>query len=149
MKASLDQQLAALPTLPREELRRLWQEEFDRPLYRRMRHEIVTRILAYRLQERAFGGLKASTANQLRELVNGGQSQPKSSRAKLPRPNPGTRIVREWRGRLHEISVLSDGYQYEGRKYRSLSAIARAITGTRWSGPAFFGMKRGVRKAEA
>jgi Protein of unknown function (DUF2924) len=64
------------------------------------------------------------------------------------RPKAGTRIVREWQGRLHEVSVLENGFEYGGRTYRSLSEIAREITGTRWSGPAFFGMrKRETRRA--
>jgi hypothetical protein len=148
MKVALDQQLASLPALPRKDLERLWQEQFDRPLGRGLRRENVVRILAYRLQERAYGGLKASIAKQLRSLLEGDNGR-KSVNALTLRPKPGTRIVREWKEKLHEISVLPDGYEYEGNIYGSLSEIARIITGTRWSGPAFFGTKRRAQKVAA
>jgi hypothetical protein len=149
MKVSLDQRLAALPTLPRKALEKLWQEQFDRPLGRGLRRENVVRILAYRLQEKAYGSLKASVAKQLRSLLDNENSCRKSVNALTLRPKPGTRIVREWKEKLHEISVLPDGYEYEGQVYRSLSEVARIITGTRWSGPAFFGTKRRAQRAAA
>jgi hypothetical protein len=149
MKVALDQHLASLPTLPRKALEKLWQEQFDRPLGRGLRRENVVRILAYRLQEKAYGGLKTSVAKQLRALLENDNNSRKSVNALTLRPKPGTRIVREWKEKLHEILVLPDSYEYEGNIYRSLSEIARLITGTRWSGPAFFGTKRRAQKVAA
>ena len=149
MKMSLDQQLASLPTLPRKNLEKLWLEHFQKPLGHRLRRENVVRILAYRLQEKVHGGLRPPVAKQLRSLLNDNNNSHKSANALTLRPKPGTRIVREWKEKLHEISVLPDGYEYDGRIYRSLSEIARAITGTRWSGPAFFGTKRRAQKVAA
>jgi Protein of unknown function (DUF2924) len=90
-----------------------------------------------------LGGLKPSVEKRLREFAQLGRNQ-----TSLLRPKPGTRFVREWQGKLHEVSVLSDGYEYNDRTFTSLSEIAREITGTRWSGPAFFGLKkRDARRA--
>ncbi len=105
-------------------------------------------ILAYRLQEKALGGLKPSTAKRLRALAEEPMNGKKSADSPMLRPKSGTRFVREWQGQLHEVSVLDTGLEYNGHTYRSLSEIAREITGTRWSGPAFFGLrKREARRA--
>lgn len=149
MKISLDQRLALLPALPRKDLEKLWMEHFEKPLGHGLRRENVVRILAYRLQEKAYGGVKPSVAKQLRSLLEGNNNSHKSVKALTLRPKPGTRVVREWKDKLHEVSVLPDGYEYDGRIYRSLSEIARVITGARWSGPAFFGTKRRAQKAAA
>ncbi len=147
MKVSIDQQLAALPKMARKTLDTTWKEHFGKLPSRTLRRETIIRILAYRLQERAYGGLRASIAKQLRALIECDGSGYRPVSVPTFRPKPGTRIVREWQGRLHEVSVLPDGYEYDGRKYGSLSEIARAITGTRWSGPAFFGTKRRAKVA--
>src|SRR6185437_15437273 len=133
----------------RKDLEKLWLEHFERPLSHGLRRENVVRMLAYRLQEKAYGGLKPSAAKQLRSLLKDNNNTRKSVKALTLRPKPGTRIVREWKDKLHEVSVLPDGYEYDGHIYRSLSEIARVITGTRWSGPAFFGTKRRAQKAAA
>lgn len=145
--SALDQQLAALPELERKALKALWDKQFGKPPGPSLRREILIPILAYRLQELAFGGLKPSVARRLEELA---QSRPKGSATPAsPSLKPGTRLVREWRGKLHEVSVLPDGYEYGHNTYRSLSEIARLITGTRWSGPAFFGIRNRNRKSGA
>lgn len=141
MKLDLEAQLNKLPSLGTAELRKLWGDLFPNPPHPKLRRELLTSILAYRLQERALGGLKPSIARRLRtiadELVSG-----KKSIANKPAPRPGTRIVRQWQGKLHEVITLESGFSYDGQEYASLSEIARAITGTRWSGPAFFGLKK-------
>ena len=138
-KVSLDQQLAELPKMSRKSLEQLWRELFGHPPGRALRRETLIPTLAYRLQEKAYGGLKAPVAKRLRAIL---EEEKRSGGASTFRPKAGTRIVREWQGRLHEVSVLKDGYEYDKQTYRSLSEIARGITGTRWSGPAFFGIKR-------
>jgi hypothetical protein len=142
LKPSLNQQLAALPKMDRTALLGLWERLFLSPPNLALRREVLIPIIAYRLQEVAFGGLKGFIERQLRALVQGGSQGCKLIEGLTLRHKAGTRYVREWQGKLHEVSVLPEGYEYNGRVYRSLSVIARNITGTRWSGPAFFGLKR-------
>jgi hypothetical protein len=136
VKDSLDDRIAALPRMNRKALQALWAKLFGKPPNPALRREILVPILAYRLQEVTLGGLKPATEKRLKELVQNGSEGPGL------RSKPGTRFVREWQGKLHEVSVLPDGYEYKDHTYLSLSEIARAITGTRWSGPAFFGLKK-------
>lgn len=141
-KPSLNQQLVALPKMDRKALRGLWERLFLNPPSPSIRREILIPIIAYRLQELAFGGLKGSVERQLRALAEDGSLGRRLAEGLTLRHKAGTRYVREWQGKLHEVSVLPEGYEYNGHIYRSLSEIARSITGTRWSGPAFFGLKR-------
>jgi hypothetical protein len=95
-----------------------------------------------------LGRLRESTARKLRKLAE----EPAGSPRPLPdamRPKTGTRYVREYDGKLHEVTVLDSGYEYQGNAYRSLTEITQVITGAKWSGPAFFGLKRKARKASA
>lgn len=141
MKPDLEAQLSRLPSLETDELRKLWRELFQNPPYSKLRRELLIPILGYRLQERALGGLKPSTARRLRAIADeiGEGKRPASTPGLGPRP--GTRMMRQWQGKLHEVITLESGFMYDGEKFRSLSEIARVITGTRWSGPAFFGLK--------
>ncbi|MBI5121301.1 MAG: DUF2924 domain-containing protein [Rhodospirillales bacterium] len=134
--------LAALKQTPTPELKTLWRELHGKepPPYNR---RFLESRLAYRIQELAYGGLKPETVRRLEELaedLDGGnvlkRKQPASNR-----PISGTRLVREWQGVDHQVTVLDEGFEYQGRPYKSLSAIARAITGTRWNGLIFFGLK--------
>ncbi len=136
--------LAALQTLPTPELKRQWRELFanEPPAYNR---RYLQSRLSYRVQELAYGGLKPETRARLESLgeqLDGGNVVLRRVRADN-RPLAGTRLVREHGGVEHTVTVLPDGFEWEGRPYRSLSAIARAITGTRWNGWAFFGLKSG------
>jgi hypothetical protein len=137
-KQAVARLLAQLPAMDRKELQQHWRELFGREPNPGLRRDLMIPILAWRAQEKAFGGLKESTVRMLRELALGiaGEAQA------VYRPRTGTRYVREHNGKLHEVTVLDDGFEYGGESYRSLTEIARAITGTKWSGPAFFGLKR-------
>ena len=100
-------------------------------------------VLAYHLQEKEGTGLKPATRRQLERLAD-----PVNSKAgRLPSPatriRAGTNLLREWNGVIHEVKALDDGFEYTGLRYKSLSAIAREITGARWSGPRFFGLNSG------
>ena len=145
---AVDQLLAQLPAMERKALTKLWRDLFDRAPSPAFRRETLIPILAYRIQERAFGGLKESTVRTLRELVEENRAGQSPARTGF-RPKVGTRYVREFNGKLHEITVLDTGYEYEGSIYRSLTEIARVITGTKWSGPAFFGQKSKARSVAA
>ena len=134
--------LAALKTTPTPELRRQWRELFDTdpPLYNR---RFLESRLAYRIQELAYGGLKPETIKRLEALgeqLDGGDIAVRKRRMD-DRPIAGTRLIREWQGIEHCVTVLQDGFEYSGRPYKSLSAVARAVTGTRWNGWTFFGLK--------
>ena len=135
-------QVAALKTTPTPDLKKMWQELFDTepPAYNR---RFLESRLAYRIQELAYGGLSRATLERLEvmaETLDGGSMVKRRQRVK-DRPIAGTRLVREWQGAEHCVTVLDDGFEYQGRPYRSLSAIARTITGTRWNGLIFFGLK--------
>lgn len=95
----------------------------------------MEKALAYEFQRRAFGGMKASTRRTLRSVL-AGDSAPAHSRSSAP----GTRLVREWNGKTYEVEVIEGGFVWQGRTWRSLSRIAREITGANWSGPRFFGL---------
>ena len=135
-------QVAALPEKSTAELKQLWRELYDRepPHYNR---PFLVKLLAYRIQEQACGGPSARAETKLKALV---EEEDRRLKGKLPlrkgnRPISGTRLIREWQGVEHTATVRDDGFEYQGRKYKSLSAIARAITGTRWSGPLFWGLR--------
>ncbi len=136
-------QLAALKILPTSELKRRWRELFETepPPYNR---RFLESRLAYRIQELAYGGLKPETVARLEALgeqLDGGKPGVRKLRSS-DRPIAGTRLIREWQGVEHCVTVRDNDYEYQGRPYQSLSAVARAITGTRWNGPVFFGMRR-------
>ena len=142
MKPDLEAQLSRLPALETSQLRKLWHDLFQNPPHPKLRRELMIPILAYRLQEKALGGLRPSTARRLRAIADQLASGKKSTASSQFAPRPGTRLVRQWQGKLHEVVTVESGYLYGDEKYHSLSEIARAITGTRWSGPAFFGLKK-------
>lgn len=102
------------------------------------RREIMLPILAYRIQELSSGGLRPEIRAKLQKAI-GSLNRDSNSGGKILRT--GTRIVREWKGKIHEVSITDAGYEYEGQVFKSLSPIACQITGTHWSGPAFFGTK--------
>ena len=135
--------LAALKTAATPDLKKQWRALFgtEAPPYNRA---FLQSRLAYRVQELAFGGLKPETVARLEALgeqLDGGRVTRRRVRMD-DKPVTGTRLVREYQGVEHRVTVLSDGFEWQGRPYRSLSAIARAITGTRWNGWTFFGIRR-------
>ena len=131
-------QLAALQRPSVNELQAKWEELFDKPAPNNARAFLELRI-GYRIQ----GGLSKETRRVLDLLADevAGKISRKSMVADPRNPVVGTRLVREWDGAEHTVTVLKDGYEWDGRKFRSLSAIARAITGTNWNGFRFFGMR--------
>ena len=134
--------VAALRTAAMPELKQQWRDLFERepPPYNR---KFLESRLAYRIQELAYGGLKPETIERLKALgeqLDGGDIAVRRVRGD-DRPIAGTRLIREWQGVEHTVTVLAHGYEWQGRPYQSLSAVARAITGTRWNGWTFFGLK--------
>ena len=139
---SVAAQVAALPTLSTTELWVLWDRYFPRRPAHPNRHYLESRI-AYKLQEEAFGGLSSETRERLIDI---GRKHSKIKKRRSSRAiylAPGTVLVREWADREHRVTVTAEGrFAYEGQAFRSLSAVARQITGTPWSGPVFFGVRR-------
>jgi hypothetical protein len=140
MSAEVIGKVAALPSLEHDELKMLWQELFDEPAPRKKRDYLIPR-LAWRIQELAYGGLSDPVRERIdRLLCSEEQAKPRGNRIK--RPMVGTKLIREYQGVEHQVTVTRNGFEYQGRTFRSLSHIAREITGTRWSGPLFFGLTR-------
>ncbi|TMI99587.1 MAG: DUF2924 domain-containing protein [Alphaproteobacteria bacterium] len=134
--------VVALKTLPIPQLKQQWRDLFDSepPPYNR---RFLEHRLAYRIQELAYGGLKPATVKRLRELAQelDGGNPLNRRRHHQDRPMAGTRLIREWQGLEHCVTVRENDFEYQGRPFQSLSAVARAITGTQWNGWTFFGLK--------
>jgi hypothetical protein len=133
--------LAALADLDADSLRREWRRLYRSHPPRHIRRDLLVLAIAWKLQEKVHGGL---TAAQKRRLAGIGEELKKGgdlSTGPGIRLKPGLRLVREWHGETHTVLVLEDGFEWNGQRRCSLSAIAREITGTQWSGPSFFGLK--------
>jgi hypothetical protein len=142
--------LKALPEMNRTALCKQWQEHFRKPAPDGVRKELLVRVLAYGIQEQAYGGLSAQSRRRLDEVAAAmSTGDPKAVVSNMVSARPGTQLIRSWRGKTHTVRIEESGYQYDGRRYRSLSEIARHITGTQWSGPLFFGLKSQKTKEEA
>ena len=138
--------LAALKITPTPKLKEQWRQLFDNEPPAFNRRYLESR-LAYRIQELAYGGLKLETVRRLEKLgeeLDGGRVNIRKRPAN-DRPISGTRLIRDYQGVEHCVTVRDNDFEYQGRPYKSLSAIARAITGTQWNGLAFFGLKSGRR----
>jgi hypothetical protein len=137
-------ELTRLADLTIFELRREWWRLHRMPPPMRLSRELLVRGITYKLQERALGGLSKAILRKLASL----NAEPAVGNAKKPTApislKPGTRLIREWRGVTHTLLVHADGVEWNGRRYKSLTLIAREITGARWSGPRFFGLRRRV-----
>ena len=148
MGANITDQIAQLRGFSGQQLLEMWQRVYRRAAPIGIRREIMVSFLAYKIQEDAFGGLKPATRAELRRIARGLEESTVSAKLRIrPRIKPGSHLLRSWRGEMHEVFVAELGYEYRGTSYRSLSEIARKITDTRWSGPAFFGLNgaRSVR----
>jgi hypothetical protein len=139
---ALSAEIAGLSKADIKDLRERWKTLYGKEPSGHIGRSILIGVIAYRLQEKAFGGLKPSAQRILDRVCDGrGESAQPRSRA-----GAGTVLIREWRGVRHRVIVLDNDVVYRGRRYKSLSEVARAITGTRWSGPLFFGLKRRAKE---
>jgi hypothetical protein len=137
-------EIARLCTSSRKQLLQKWDELYGGAPAPSIRRELMIPFLAYKIQENAHGGLKPSTRAELRRIGRVLETGSGALTPNLrPRAKPGTRMVRHWRGKAYEVLVTESGFDYCGKNYGSLSQIAREITGTQWSGPAFFELKKG------
>ena len=133
--------LAHLPEFTLGELRQQWRALYKADASPHLSRELLVRAIAYRMQEVALGGLRPQWQRQLRQIAQQFKTTGAANLPLRPELKPGTRLVREWQSRTYDVLVLDDGFSWQNTRYRSLSAIARKITGTAWSGPLFFGLK--------
>jgi hypothetical protein len=137
---AVELEIAQLAALDAEALRKRWRGLMGNDPPPNLGRKLMIQAIAYRLQERAFGGLKPSTSRILDRVVDGSGSDG-SKRAPALKAGAGTVLIREWGGITHRVTVLDNDVVYHGRRYKSLSEVARLITGTHWSGPMFFGLR--------
>lgn len=142
----LAREIRGLRSLDAAVLREKWAELFGVEPSPRLGRLLMVRAIAYRLQERAFGGLKPSV-QRLLDRVREGRTETGLDHIPQRRPSVGTVLMREWRGVSHRVTVLDNEVVYHDRRYKSLSEVARAITGSRWSGPRFFGLDHRGKEA--
>jgi len=137
----VEAELERLPATPIIELRKRYRELFKDEPPKAFGPDLLRRSIAHRIQERAYGGLSASTRRILDQLVKAAAARP-DARLELPRRiKPGSELVRTWNRRTYRVMVLENGFAYDGKTFTSLSEIATLITGTKWNGPRFFGLR--------
>jgi hypothetical protein len=142
----LAREISRLPALDVPALRQRWAALFGDDPSPNQGRALLIRAIAYRLQERASAGLKPSTQRLLDQIADNRSNDAPQSMPKR-RASAGTVLIRQWRGVSHRVTVLDTDVVYQGRRYKSLSEVARAITGSRWSGPLFFGLKGRAKEA--
>jgi hypothetical protein len=140
--AALEAEIGRLPELSLLELRNRWQTLFDHPAPKSLRRNFLARAVAYQMQVEAYGGLSVTTKRRLREIANAARNGDANAVLGSSRIKPGTQMSRQWQNTTHTVTALVEGFEWNGRTYKSLSAVANAITGTNWNGVAFFGIKR-------
>jgi hypothetical protein len=139
--ASVTDQIAGLAGLSPAQLRAEWRRlHRNQPLPEGMSTDLMTRVIAWRLQEKAFGGLPPARLRELARLAKQLETIGELDLEQQRQLKPGTRLVRQWHGKPYVVTVLEEGYEFEERNYASLTPIARQITGAAWSGPRFFGL---------
>lgn len=140
--ARVECEVEALATMPIVALRQHYRQLFRKEPPKAFGPDLLRRSISWRLQERAYGGLPAATRRLLRAAMTAMAARP-DRRVELPRrPGPGAVLERTWNGKRYRVMVLAEGYAYDGTTFASLSEIANLITGTRWNGPRFFGLRQ-------
>jgi hypothetical protein len=146
--AALDGEIAQLRDLALTGLRARWRTCFGRTAPAHLTRHLLLRLLAYRIQAEALGDLDPATIRAL-DRISGSAARARSARLASQRVTPGTLLVREWDGVPQRVMALEEGFVWNGTTFKSLSQAARAITGTRWNGPRFFGLREPTRQAGA
>jgi hypothetical protein len=147
--SAIEDALDRLAVMPIAQLRARYREVFRGDPPNAFGPDLLRRSIANRIQEKAYGGLSAPTRRLLDQLVNAAIAKP-NGRLELPRRiKPGSELVRTWKGKSYRVTVMTDGFAYDGESFASLSEIASAITGTNWNGPRFFGLRSSSHKVSA
>jgi Protein of unknown function (DUF2924) len=138
---AVEAELDRLPTTPVAVLRKRYLDLYRTDAPKAFGPDLLRRSIAHRIQEKAYGSLSVSTRRLLDQLVKAAIAKP-NGRLELPRRiKPGSELVRTWKGRSYRVTAIADGFSYDGKTHTSLSEVASAITGTRWNGPRFFGLR--------
>src|SRR5216684_9063959 len=137
----LAQDLKDLGTRGDDELKERWRSLYGTEPPRKIHRSLLIPAIAYRMQENALGALKPSARRHLMRVARNAADGRQAPGYPSLSPKPGTVLVRDWGGITHQVKVLEDGILFRSKRYKSLSEVARIITGTRWSGPLFFGLK--------
>ena len=145
---NLTDELAELRGLDPAALKQRWRVLYRTKVPVRIGHSLLLQAVAYRLQERVLGDLKPSTRRLLERAAEDNIDRRPPTEAPATKVTPGSVLIREWHGVSHRVTVLADGVLLRGARYRSLSEVARKITGTRWSGPRFFGLRAPAKRSE-
>jgi Protein of unknown function (DUF2924) len=138
---AVEDELDRLATMPIVQLRMRYREVFRSDPPEAFGPDLLRRSIAYRIQEKVYGGLSRSTQRLLDQLMKQFSAKPDGKIVLPRRIKPGSILVREWKDRSHRVTVLAEGFAYDGKTYTNLSEIAVLITGTRWNGPRFFGLR--------
>ncbi|MEE9249893.1 MAG: DUF2924 domain-containing protein [Alphaproteobacteria bacterium] len=136
----LEATIRELADLPRPDLTERWRQLYRAEAPKGISRPLLIRAVAYGMQVKRYGGLKPAVRRPLRKVTEGG-SDPAAANLKSARIAPGMRLIREWNGSSHVVEAVNGGFVWNGARYGSLSAVARAITGAHWSGPRFFGLE--------
>jgi len=146
---AVEAELERLPTTPIADLRKRYSELFRAEPPKAFGPDLLRRSIAHRIQEKAYGGLSLSHQRLLDQLVKSASAKP-NGRLELPRRiKPGSELVRTWNRKTYRVMVMAEGFAYDGKAFASLSEIASAITGTRWNGPRFFGLRSSSNREDA
>jgi len=137
--------LEALEQMDHAALRVEWRRLYRGHPPKRVTRDLLMLAVAWKIQEQAYGGLGAATKRRVAELAKTLERDGDVTRNRVARVRPGAKLVREWRGETHTVIICEDGFEWKGRHWRSLSVVAREITGGHWSGPRFFGLKEKAR----
>ena len=132
--------LRALEGMTYDGLRTEWRRLYRAHPPKRVARDLLVLGVAWKIQEQAYGGLSAATRRRLADLAKTMEQDGDLARSRVARLKPGAKLIREWRGVTHTVIVLEDGFEWRGKRRRSLSVIAEQITGAHWSGPRFFGL---------
>ncbi|MBL6947567.1 MAG: DUF2924 domain-containing protein [Rhodospirillales bacterium] len=144
----VEAEIAALDNCSLHNLRKRWSRIFNNSTPKGLSRDLIVRGLAYNIQEKVHGGLSQASRRKLRTLARQLDADDRSGFDPGAMLKPGAKLIREWQARTYTVTILQDGFEFEGRRYGSLSMIAREITGVRWSGPRFFGLKNEHANAE-
>jgi len=146
---SVAAKLAALETMDPAALRGEWRRLYRAEPPKHVARELLMLGVGWKIQEQAYGGLRGTTRRILAELSKTLERDGDVTRSRVTLLKPGAKLIREWHGKTHTVIVLEDGFEWRGKSWRSLSVIARTITGMHWSGPRFFGLNTRTKKTEA
>jgi Protein of unknown function (DUF2924) len=140
--AALEAEIGRLPDLSLLELRNRWKTLFGHPAPKSLRRNFLARAVAYQMQVEVYGGLSVATKRRLREIASAVRNGDANAVLGSSRIKPGTQMIRQWQGTTHTVTALVEGFEWNGWTYKSLSAVANAVTGTNWNGFVFFGIKQ-------